>query len=127
SPAPTALPVLVVAGPPGVGKTALAIHWGHRVAGRYPDGQLYLDLRGYAPDPPLSPAEALRHLLIGCGVAPDDVPADPASASGWFRSLLAGKRMLVLLDNAAAAEQVRPLLPGEAGCLVLVTSRDRLE
>ncbi|MET0136346.1 MAG: helix-turn-helix domain-containing protein [Kibdelosporangium sp.] len=117
------LAILAVSGPPGVGKTALAVRWAHQVRGRFPDGCLYVDLRGYAPDHPLDAAESLATLL-GCLGA--DVPDDPAVRGARYRSQLAGRRMLVLLDNALCAEQVRPLLPGTGSCVVLVTSRDDL-
>jgi DNA-binding SARP family transcriptional activator/tetratricopeptide (TPR) repeat protein len=122
-------PVLVVsaiAGSAGVGKTELAVHWGHRVRDRFPDGQLYVNLRGYAAAAPLRPIEALAGLLASLGVPARDVPVDQEQAVAMYRSLLAGKRMLVLLDNARRPDQVRPLLPGTAGCLVLVTSRDQM-
>ena len=122
--AETALGVAVVAGMAGVGKTALAVHWAHRVADQFPDGQLYLDLRGYAAAPQLRPIEGLRQLLHGLGV--DEVPDDLEEAAGLYRSVTAGRRLLLLLDNAATADQVRSLLPGSPGCLVAVTSRDRL-
>jgi DNA-binding SARP family transcriptional activator/tetratricopeptide (TPR) repeat protein len=122
-----AVVVSVVAGTAGVGKTALAVHWSHRARARFPDGQLYVNLRGYDPDPPLAPAQALFGFLRALGVPPGDVPADLPSATGLYRSVLADKRVLVLLDNAATAEQVRPLLPAGPGCLVVVTSRDRLD
>ena len=122
--AETALGVAVIAGMAGVGKTALAVHWAHQVADQFPDGQLYLDLRGYAATPQLRPIEALRQLLHGLGV--DRVPADLEEAAGLYRSVTAGRRLLLLLDNAATADQVRSLLPGSPGCLVAVTSRDRL-
>ena len=122
--AETALGVAVIAGMAGVGKTALAVHWAHQVADKFPDGQLYLDLRGYAATPQLRPIEALRQLLHGLGV--DQVPADLEEAAGLYRSVTVGRRLLLLLDNAATADQVRPLLPGSPGCLVVVTSRDRL-
>jgi DNA-binding SARP family transcriptional activator len=122
-------PVLVIstiAGAAGVGKTALAVHWAHRVRERFPDGQLYVNLRGYAAGEPLRPVEALAGFLVTLGVPAEEVPTEDEPAAALYRSLLAGKRMLVLLDNARAADQVRPLLPGSPGCLVLVTSRDRL-
>jgi DNA-binding SARP family transcriptional activator/DNA-binding XRE family transcriptional regulator len=125
-PAATAVVVTVIVGMAGVGKTALAIHWAHRVAGRFGDGQLYVNLRGYAAGPPLDPAQALAGLLGGLGVDPDKIPVELEAAAGLYRSLLAGKRMLVVLDNAQSAEQVRPLLPGHPGSMVLITSRDRL-
>ncbi|MFI6477557.1 BTAD domain-containing putative transcriptional regulator [Nonomuraea sp. NPDC050663] len=116
--------VCLVSGTAGVGKTALAVHWAHRAAGRFPDGQLHLNLRGYDPLDPLSPGAALDLLLRGLGV--ETVPHSPDERAALYRSVLAGKRMLILLDNARTAEQVRPLLPGTAGHLVLVTGRDSL-
>ncbi|MFJ6152723.1 AfsR/SARP family transcriptional regulator [Micromonospora profundi] len=115
-----------IAGSAGVGKTALAVHWAHQVAHRFPDGQLFINLHGYAPEPPLRPTAALGVLLRSLGVRPEEVPVDVAGASAMYRSLTAGKRLLVVLDNARSAEDVRPLLPGGPGCLVLITSRDRL-
>src|SRR5262245_60694764 len=97
--------ISAVSGTAGVGKTALAVHWGHRVADRFPDGQLYVDLRGYDPDQPLTPAAALAGFLRSLGVT--DVPADVTERAARFRTLLAGRRMLVVLDNAFAADQVR--------------------
>ncbi|MFL6076324.1 MAG: ATP-binding protein [Mycobacteriales bacterium] len=111
----------------GIGKTALAVQWAHRVAGGYPDGQLYVDLRGYAATDPVRPVEVLGRFLRALGVPADQVPAGTGEAAARYRSLVAGRRMLILLDNAADADQVRPLLPGTPTCLVLVTSRARLD
>jgi DNA-binding SARP family transcriptional activator len=119
--------VFAIAGPAGIGKTALAVHWAHQLAGRYPDGQLYLNLRGFGPSgPPMSPGEATRNLLQSLAVSPDRIPASPDASAALYRSCLAGRRMLILLDNARDPGQVRRLLPGHPGCLVVVTSRDHL-
>jgi tetratricopeptide (TPR) repeat protein len=118
--------IRVLEGTAGVGKTALAVRWAHRAADRFPDGQLYVDLRGYATGPPLAPIQALSGFLRALGLSPEQVPSDLDEAAAAYRSRLADRRVLVLLDNAASAEQVRPLLPGGGGCLVLVTSRDQL-
>jgi DNA-binding SARP family transcriptional activator/tetratricopeptide (TPR) repeat protein len=123
----TAVVISAIGGTPGVGKTALAVHWAHRIRGWFPDGQLYINLRGYASTPPLRPIEALAQFLRALGIPAQRVPVELEEAAGMYRSLLAGRRLLVLLDDANSAEQVRPLLPGGPGCLVLVTSRDRLD
>lgn len=121
-----AVGIAAITGPAGVGKTTLAIHWGHRVRDRFPDGELYVDLRGFAGGAPTRPVEALAQSLRALDVPPDQIPAEPVAAAGRYRSALAGRRMLIVLDNVASSEQARPLLPGEPGCVVLVTSRDRL-
>ncbi|MFD3780963.1 BTAD domain-containing putative transcriptional regulator [Streptomyces sp. NPDC058612] len=110
----------------GVGKTTLAVHWAHRVQDQFPDGTLHTNLRGYGPGKPASPDEVLDDFLVALGVHPAAVPAGTGARSGLFRTLAAGRRMLIVLDNANSAEQVRPLLPGAPGCMVLVTSRDSL-
>ncbi|MCW6004252.1 transcriptional regulator [Micromonospora sp. CPCC 205371] len=116
-------PVVVVHGPSGIGKTALVIRAGHLLASRYPDGQLYLDLRGDgAGAPGVDPAHALGRLLRGLGSPPGGVPGDLAEAAATFRSQTAALRLLIVLDGAAGVDQVRPLLPAGPGCAVLVTS-----
>jgi DNA-binding SARP family transcriptional activator len=118
--------ISAVSGVGGVGKTALAIHWGSAASDKFPDGQLYVNLRGFGPTPPMPAAVALEHLLRGVGVAPESLPADPEQASALLRSRLAGRRVLMVLDNAYSAEQVRPLLPGGTTSFVVVTSRRTL-
>lgn len=116
--------IAMVTGTAGSGKTALALHFAHLVADRFPDGQLFVDLRGHAAAEPVPAAEALGRFLHALGAT--DVPGGTDEAAAMYRSLLSGKRVLILLDNAANASQVRPLLPGSPGCLVLVTSRSTL-
>jgi len=123
---PAAVLISAIGGTAGVGKTALAIHWARQVAARFPDGQLYVNLRGHDPDEPMPAADALAQLLRALGVPGQDIPAEASERAARFRSLLAGRRMLVVLDNAGHVEQVRPLLPGSPGCMTLVTSRDSL-
>ncbi len=119
--------IVVLSGTAGVGKTALAVHWAHRVAAQFPDGQLYVNLQGFDPGgTALEPGEAVRGFLEAFGVPATRTPAALAAQAGLFRSLLAGKQVLVVLDNARDVEQVRALLPGSPGCLAIVTSRDRL-
>ncbi|MEV0204806.1 BTAD domain-containing putative transcriptional regulator [Streptomyces sp. NPDC050788] len=124
---PAGVTVAVVSGTAGVGKTALTLHWAHRIADRFPDGQLYVNLRGFDPSGAvMTPHEALGGFLDALGVPAPRIPADPQARTGLYRSLLAGRRMLVVLDNARTCDQVRPLLPGAPGCLAVVTSRNQL-
>lgn len=119
-------PILSVSGSGGVGKTTLAIQWAHRAAGSFPDGQLFLDLRGYGPDTPIAPDDALAALLRALGVDGAGIPAEAAERAALYRTLVAGRRLLIVLDNASSADQVRPLLPGTSTSFVLITSRDTL-
>ncbi|WP_457029602.1 tetratricopeptide repeat protein [Kitasatospora sp. P5_F3] len=124
---PDGLPALVlVSGMAGVGKTALTTWWAQQARGHFPDGQLHLDLRGHGPGEPMTPGQALAQLLGALGVRPEQIPADEQQAAGLYRSVLAERRVLLLLDNARTAQQVRPLLPAGPLSCVLVTSRERL-
>ncbi|MFG2572516.1 BTAD domain-containing putative transcriptional regulator [Streptomyces sp. NPDC048481] len=119
-------PLALIVGPAGVGKSALALHWAHRVADRFPDGQLFLDMRGFDNAEPMTPDEALPLLLQGLGCAPRDIPLGAEAQTALYRTLLADRRVLVVLDDVADASHVRRLLPASAGSLTLVTSRDKL-
>ena len=123
---PLVVSVYVIAGTAGAGKTSLALRWAHQVRDRFPDGQLYVNLRGYDPGEPVTAQQVLQGFLAALGVHPRAIPQNLDDAAGLYRSLLAERRTLVVLDNAAAAGQVRPLLPGSTGSLTIVTSRSRL-
>jgi DNA-binding SARP family transcriptional activator/tetratricopeptide (TPR) repeat protein len=119
--------ISAIGGMAGVGKTTLAVHWAHQVADQFADGQLYVNLRGFSAEADvMHPEQALRGFLDALGVAPQSVPTGLDAQAALYRSLLTGRRMLVLLDNARDVEQVRPLLPGAGGCLAIVTSRNSM-
>jgi tetratricopeptide (TPR) repeat protein len=125
--APGTVVISAIGGIPGVGKTTLAIHWAHQVAAQFADGQLYVNLRGFdRTDAPVTPAEAIREFLDALGVTPDRIPPTLDAQASLYRSVLSGKQALIVLDNARDEDQVRPLLPGSPGCVVLVTSRNQL-
>ncbi len=119
-------PIALLVGPAGVGKTAAAVHWAHRAARHFPDGQLFADLQGYSTVPALAQLEVLTRFSHALGVRPGQVPTELADAAALYRSVLADRRVLIVLDNVAGPDQVRALLPGSPGCAVLITSRDRL-
>ena len=123
---PSAVVISAIGGMAGVGKTALAVQWAHTAAARFRDGQLYVNLRGYDPDRPMPAIDALAGFLRALGVSPQDIPAEEDERAARYRSLLADRKLLVVLDNVGSVEQVRPLLPGSPGCAVVVTSRDAL-
>jgi tetratricopeptide (TPR) repeat protein len=119
--------LVLVTGPAGIGKTTFAVHWAHQVADAFPDGQIHVDLRGYDRDvDPRPPGEVLHHILISLGVPSAAIPPEVEARAALFRTTVSGRRLLLVLDNARDAEQVRPLLPGCSTCLVLVTSRQQL-
>src|SRR6266511_4899514 len=123
---PESAPPVVLTGPAGVGKTALAVHWARRAIERFPDGQLFVDLAGHGEGTAVDPGEALLHILQSLRIAAERIPADLGGRSALFRSVLANRRALVVLDNAADANQVAPLLPGGGTGVVVITSRSRL-
>ena len=123
---PAEVTIALLSGTAGVGKSALAVRWAHRARKAFPDGQLYVNLRGYDAEQPVAAADALAGFLTALGVRGPEIPLEIDERAGRYRSELAGRRMLVLLDNASSVEHVRPLLPGTGSCLVLITSRDSL-
>ncbi|WP_327393211.1 MULTISPECIES: BTAD domain-containing putative transcriptional regulator [unclassified Streptomyces] len=124
---PTAVVISAIGGMAGVGKTTLAVHWAHEIAHRFPDGQLYVNLRGFDPtSSAMPPDEAIHTFLDALGVPPQQMPGRLDARAALYRSLLADRQVLLLLDNARDTEQVRPLLPTGPGCLAIVTSRNQL-
>ncbi|MEV6668731.1 BTAD domain-containing putative transcriptional regulator [Streptomyces sp. NPDC051162] len=127
APVPAAGEVALVTGPAGVGKSAFAAHWAHVHGDAFPGGRLYADLRGFSGGEEAQPCEVLREFLLALGTPGDRIPASPQAASALYRSLVAGRQVLVVLDNARSSAQVRPLLPAGARCATIVTSRSRLD
>jgi len=124
---PGTVVISAIGGMAGIGKTALAVHFAQQAAARFPDGQLYVNLRGFGPTgPPATPAEALLGFLDALGVKPEQIPAALGAQAALYRTMTAGRRLLIVLDNARDEDQVRPLLPGSPGCLVIITSRNQL-
>ncbi|GAB7109762.1 tetratricopeptide repeat protein [Streptomyces phaeofaciens JCM 4814] len=123
---PATLPITALVGAPGVGKTALAVHWAHVVGDRFPDGHLYLNLQGYDASPPLSPHQALENLLVSLGVSPGSILPELDARAALYRHMVSGRRLIIFLDNVRSAAQLRPLLPGTSRSLMLVTSRSQL-
>lgn len=123
---PRTVVISAIDGTAGVGKTALAVHWAYQVADKFPDGQLYVNMRGYDPGQPMTAADALARFLRSLGVPGQDIPSEEDERATRYRSRLAGKQMLIMLDNVGSADQVRLLLPGTPACTVVVTSRDAL-
>lgn len=118
--------ISIITGPPGVGKTALALHWAHRVRRRFPDGDLYIDMRGHGPQKSLSFEQGIDVFLRSLSVPKEAIPVDVEERTALFRSILGDKRILVVIDNVASVQQIRHLLPGSSRCVVLITSRSRL-
>ncbi|HEX3789702.1 MAG TPA: BTAD domain-containing putative transcriptional regulator [Pseudonocardiaceae bacterium] len=126
TPGEGSVPIRVLSGTAGVGKSALAVRWAQLSRDQFADGQLYVDLRGYDPDQPVAPTDALAGFLTALGLSEQDIPADLAGRAARYRTETAGRRISVVLDNASSVQQLRPLLPGTSACVVVVTSRDSL-
>jgi tetratricopeptide (TPR) repeat protein len=124
---PRTVIITAIDGTAGIGKTALAMTWAHQIANRFPDGQLHVNLRGFDEREPMDAGQALHGFLQALGAAPEAIPADLDAKTALYRSLLADRRVLVVLDNARSSEHVRPLLPGSETCLVITTSRNRMD